>query len=134
MVDAGIRPSNKYRRVGEYHLGSMIAEGPNYQDWEGQHVSIETIRRRVRIYTFARPATEQSHKTLVAHAAREFQILEDIDHPGILKARDYKEALAGHHKTVLLVHPGVLARYCWDSSRSYATRPAVRVHCPARGC
>ena len=95
MIDAGIRPSNKHRRVGEYQLGSMIAEGPNHQDWEGSHVSIDAIHRRVRIYTFAAAATEQARKTLIAHAAREFQILEGIDHSGILKVRDYKETELG---------------------------------------
>lgn len=27
MVEAGIRPSNKHRRVGEYQLGAVIGEG-----------------------------------------------------------------------------------------------------------
>jgi hypothetical protein len=40
-------------------------------------------------------ATEQARKTLVRHAIREFQILEGIDHPGILKVRDYKETELG---------------------------------------
>ena len=53
------------------------------------------MRRRIRIYTFASAATEQARKTLVRHAAREFQILEGIDHPGILKVRDYKETELG---------------------------------------
>ncbi len=95
MVDAGVRQSNKHRRVGEYQLGEVINEGENFQDWEGRHVSIESVRRRVRIYTFASAATEQARKMLVRHAAREFQILEGIDHPGILKVRDYKETELG---------------------------------------
>ena len=95
MIDAGVRQSNKHRRVGEYQLGGIIGEGENFQDWEGQHVSIESVRRRIRIYTFASAATEQARKTLVRHAAREFQILEGIDHPGILKVRDYKETELG---------------------------------------
>lgn len=95
MVEAGIRPSNKHRRVGDYQLGEMIAEGENYQDWAGQHVSIETVHRRVRVYPFAEAATGEARKALVRQAAREFQILEGIDHPGILKVRDYKESEQG---------------------------------------
>lgn len=95
MVQAGIRPSNKHRKVGDYQLGALITEGENYQDWEGRHSSIETIRRRVRIYPFAAAATEQARKSLVRQAAREFQILEGIEHPGILKVRDYKESELG---------------------------------------
>ena len=49
----------------------------------------------MRIYTFTSAETEQARKTLVRHAAREFQILEGIDHPGILKVRDYKETELG---------------------------------------
>lgn len=95
MIDAGIRPSNKHRRVGEYQLGALIADGENYQDWEGRHVSLEAVRRRIRIYTIATASTEQARKTIVRQAAREFEILEGIDHPGILKVRDYKETELG---------------------------------------
>src|SRR5262249_52392091 len=71
MVDAGIRQSNKHRRVGDYQLGGVIGEGENFQDWEGQHVSIDGVRRRIRIYTFASAATEQARKTLIRHAERD---------------------------------------------------------------
>ena len=95
MAEAGIRPSNKHRRVGEYQLVNVIGEGEGYQDWEGRHVSIESVVRRIRIYTVASAATEQARRTLVHHASREFQILEGIDHPGILKVRDYAETELG---------------------------------------
>ncbi|WP_295442655.1 BREX system serine/threonine kinase PglW [uncultured Thiodictyon sp.] len=95
MAQAGIRPSNKHRLVGDYQLGALLAEGETHQDWEGQHRSIESIRRRVRIYTYAAAATAQARAALVRQATREFQILEGIDHPGILKVRDYKESEQG---------------------------------------
>ncbi len=95
MVDAGIRPSNKHRRVGEYQLHAIIGEGEHYQDWEGRHLSVEGVRRRIRIYTFATASTEQARKTLIRQAAREFQILEGIEHPGILKVREYQETELG---------------------------------------
>ncbi|MGI8782578.1 MAG: NERD domain-containing protein [Acidobacteriota bacterium] len=95
MVDAGIRPSNKHRRVGDYQLGVVIGESESFQDWEGQHISVESVRRRVRIYTFTAASTAEARKSLIRQAAREFQILEGIDHPGILKVRDYKETELG---------------------------------------
>ncbi|MGH9891949.1 MAG: protein kinase domain-containing protein, partial [bacterium] len=95
MVEAGIRPSNKHRRVGEYQLGAVIGEGESYQDWEGQHVSVASVHRRIRIYTLANAATEEARKSLIRQASREFQILEGIDHTGILKVRDYKETELG---------------------------------------
>lgn len=95
MIDAGVRPSNKHRQVGDYRLGALIGEGELYQDWEGQHVSLESVRRRVRVYTYAAASSPEARKSLVRQAAREFQILEGIDHPGILKVRDYKESELG---------------------------------------
>jgi serine/threonine protein kinase len=95
LIDAGVRPSSKHRRVGEYELEALIADGDNYQDWQGRHASLDTVRRRVRIYTFATAATEQARAAIVRQAAREFQILEGIDHPGILKVREYKETERG---------------------------------------
>ncbi len=111
LAEAGIRPSNKHRQVGDYRLGKLLSEGEGFQDWEAQHVSIETIHRRVRIYTVASASTPEARVTRVRQARREFEILEGIDHPGILKVKDYKEtelgpALIFEHdpKTVRLDH------------------------------
>lgn len=53
LTEAGIRPSNKHRQVGDYRLGKLLSEGEGFQDWEAQHVSIDTVHRSVRIYTVA---------------------------------------------------------------------------------
>ena len=34
LAEAGIRPSNKHRQVGDYSLIKLIAEGEGFQDWE----------------------------------------------------------------------------------------------------
>jgi hypothetical protein len=39
--EAGIRPSQKSRRIGDYVLGDLIADGPGYQDRLAEHVSIK---------------------------------------------------------------------------------------------
>jgi predicted ATPase len=39
MAEAGIRPSNKHRKVGDYQLGALLSEGASYQDWEGTVVA-----------------------------------------------------------------------------------------------
>lgn len=95
MAEAGIRPSNKHRKVGDYQLGALLAEGASYQDWEGTHTAMDTVRRRVRIYTVAAAATPDARKSLVRQAQREFQILEGIDHPGIVKVKDYQDTELG---------------------------------------
>ncbi len=94
VVEAGVRPSNKHRRIGDYQLGALIQEGENYQDWEGEHVSAG-VRRRVRIYGYALASTVEARQSLVRQATREFQILEGVDHPGILRVRDFKESELG---------------------------------------
>ena len=95
LNEAGIRPSNKHRQVGDYKLGKLLAEGEGFQDWEAQHVSIETVHRRVRIYTVASASNPEARATRVRQARREFEVLEGIDHPGILKVKDYKETELG---------------------------------------
>lgn len=95
LTEAGIRPSNKHRQVGDYQLGKLLSEGEGFQDWEAQHVSIDTVHRRVRIYTVATASSPEARATRVRQARREFEILEGIDHPGILKVKDYKETELG---------------------------------------
>ena len=95
LNEAGIRPSNKHRQVGDYKLGKLLAEGEGFQDWEANHVTIETVHRRVRIYTVATASSPEARATRVRQARREFEVLEGIDHPGILKVKDYKETELG---------------------------------------
>ncbi|MEF8723740.1 MAG: BREX system serine/threonine kinase PglW [Candidatus Accumulibacter delftensis] len=95
MAEAGIRPSNKHRKVADYQLGALLSEGGAYQDWEGTHTAMEAVRRRIRIYTVAAAATADARKSLVRQAQREFQILEGIDHPGIIKVKDYQDSELG---------------------------------------
>jgi serine/threonine protein kinase len=116
LEEAGIRRSNKYRKVGQYQLGTLLAEEDIYQEWEAQHVALEKISRRVRIY----PAISKekiTRESIIRAAGREFQILEGIDHPGILRAENYVEHELGpalifeHHPESIrldhyLIHKG----------------------------
>ncbi len=95
LNEAGIRPSNKHRQVGDYRLGKLLSEGESFQDWEAQHVSIDTVHRRVRIYTVATASNPDLRAARIRQARREFEVLEGIDHPGILKVKDYKETELG---------------------------------------
>jgi hypothetical protein len=95
LKEAGIRPSNKHRQVGDYQLGALLAEGEGFQDWAARHVSIDSIHRRVRIYTVAGASSPEARAARVRQARREFEVLEGIEHPGILKAKDYKETELG---------------------------------------
>ncbi len=48
MEQAGIRPSQRARRVGDYVLGELLADGVGYQDWLAKHVSFDNVYCRVR--------------------------------------------------------------------------------------
>ncbi len=95
LAEAGIRPSNKHRQVGDYRLIRLITEGEGFQDWDACHVSIDTIHRRVRIYTVATASSPDIRASRLRQARREFEVLEGIDHPGILRVNDYKETELG---------------------------------------
>lgn len=86
MDQAGIRPSQRMRKVGDYRLDQLIDEGPGYQDWIGTHSSVETSKRRIRLYLVRSEATEEVRATIQRAATREYQLLEMLQHPGILRA------------------------------------------------
>lgn len=91
IEQAGIRPSQRSRRVGDYILGDLLFDGPGYQDRLAKHASFDDVFCRVRQYTVAQAASEDDRQRLKRAAAREFQIIQSLDHQGILRVRDYKE-------------------------------------------
>lgn len=95
LTEAGVRPSNKHRQIGDYELVKLIAEGDGYQDWLVRHVSVDTVQRRVRIYNIATASSPEERGTRARQARREFEVLEGIDHPGILRCNDYKDSELG---------------------------------------
>ena len=88
MEQAGIRPRQDQRRVGDFVLDHLIFESPTgaYQDWQAHHVTHSSTRRLARIYQVTRQAGEEERAILRNAARREFQVLEMLDHPGILRA------------------------------------------------
>ena len=93
MQQAGIRPPGRGRRVGDYELQRLLTEGPNWQDFLAKHSSTGSARR-VRIYPYARAAADERDR-MARTAKREFSVLEGVDHPGIQRARDLREADLG---------------------------------------
>ena len=93
MESEGIHQSQRLRRVGDYILGDLIADGPGYQDRLAQHVAFkdEPVYCRVRQYTVAQASDEDARKKYQRAATREFQILQTLNHPGILPVLDYKD-------------------------------------------
>jgi serine/threonine protein kinase len=93
MEQAGVRKSQRSRRVGDYVLSELLYESPTgiYQDWLATHVSVESAQRRVRIYNIARNTSEESRETIKRAARREFQLLEGVSHLGILPVEGFTE-------------------------------------------
>lgn len=89
VEEAGIKESVRQRRVGHYELKELLDESDHYQDWQAIHPDLN-IERRIRIYlTYGKPEAESQR--LQKAAQLEFRLLEGIEHPGILKAKDYQQ-------------------------------------------
>ncbi|HUG69267.1 MAG TPA: NERD domain-containing protein, partial [Pirellulaceae bacterium] len=100
--ESGIRPSQKSRRIGDYVLGDLIADGPGYQDRLATHVSLQNDFRRVRIYTVANADSEEDRQRRRRAAIREYEIIQSLNHPNVLPVTEYKEHELG---------PALLFRY-----------------------
>ncbi|CAN5744448.1 hypothetical protein BH24ACI4_BH24ACI4_29810 [soil metagenome] len=94
MEQAGLRASVKAQQVGDYKLGALLGEGANYQDYDAEHVALHA-RRRVRLYPIPLKAPAELRQTIIRAAQREFQILEGVHHPGIVRADEYRETERG---------------------------------------
>jgi serine/threonine protein kinase len=92
LDEAGIRPSQRHRRVADYELKELLGEGPDhaFQDWRGEHVSLKNDARRIRIYVISRQPqvdARQVHKM----AESEYDILSSLRNEHILEAQAFTE-------------------------------------------
>lgn len=91
MEQAGIRPSQRHRRVGDYVLERLMLETDVYQDWEASHVNFPKSKRRIRIYPVALQSSEVARAERRNAAEREFQLLDGVVHTGILRVDQFTE-------------------------------------------
>jgi serine/threonine protein kinase len=94
IEQAGIRPPGRGRRVGDYELGQLLGEGDNWQDFAGRHAATG-VGRRIRVYPYLRAANSEARERLARMALREFRVMEGVEHVGIQRALDYREAELG---------------------------------------
>ena len=95
VEQAGIRPSQRQRRVTDYVLRSLLLETDAFQDWEAEHISVSGSKRRVRIYPLARASSEAVRAEGRRAAEREYQLLDGISHDGILRVESLTSAEQG---------------------------------------
>ena len=95
MEQAGIRPSQRQRQVGDFMLRKLLLETDACQDWEAEHVSVPSSKRRVRLYPLARASSEAARTAQRRAAEREYRLLDGIAHDGILRVEQLTHAEAG---------------------------------------
>lgn len=108
LDQAGIRPSQRSRKVGDFVLNTLIGEGPGYQDWEATHTQIETSKRRIRVYLVQHQATDDERQTVARAARREAQLMEMLDHPKVLRFVNYTDHELG--PALIFEHDPLLVR------------------------
>ena len=91
LTQAGIRKSQRSRKVSDYLLEQLIDEGPGYQDWQATHTTLKNVRRRVRIYNIRTGASADERETIERAARREAELLETLQHTGILRREGFTE-------------------------------------------
>lgn len=96
VEQVSLRPVQKVRKAGDYVLDGLFHDSPlgTYQEWLGHHVRIKSGPRLVRVYLEGLQG-EMERSTLRRAAEREFQILERMEHPGILRVDTLTETESG---------------------------------------
>ena len=89
LEQAGIRPSQRRYRVGDYVLDEVVANGPGYQDWRASHAQVAETKRWIRLYLVRTEASAEDRHKIERAAEREFRLLEMLQHPGILRTHGF---------------------------------------------
>ena len=127
MQEAGIRRSQRSKRVGDYRLDELLFEGPNYQDWTARHAAIDREHARVRIYAIPPAASDEEREALQRAARREYQVLLDVRHEGILKAKAYTDHV--HGPALVFEHREGCQRFDhWLAERAAGLDVDTRLH------
>jgi serine/threonine protein kinase len=87
LQEIGIKARTSSRVVGDYELGQLLYESPAHtvQDWEAVHVSAKGTQRLARLYLINAAATSEDRDRLAKAARRDFELIQPLDHPGLLR-------------------------------------------------
>lgn len=95
MEQLGLRKRTRAASVGDYRLNRLIAENDRYQDWEAEHQRVKSDLKRIRIFPHAQRAAAAEKRERKDAATREYSLLRDIRHDGILSPRQLTESDVG---------------------------------------
>ena len=104
ITELGLKPKSSARQVGDYELGRLLYESPAHtvQDWEATHVTAKAVPRLARLYLIDSVATADDRERLAKAARKDFELIEPLDHPGLLRAETMVSSERG---------PAVIYRY-----------------------
>jgi serine/threonine protein kinase len=91
---AGIKPTNRGRKAGDWDLGELLDEGTGWQDFAGRRPRLNATRR-VRIYLAGAATTEEEQARLRREAEREFKLLDQLNHDSIADPKEFVFAERG---------------------------------------
>ncbi len=94
LDQAGLKPSNRGRKVGDWELGELLDEGPGWQDFAASRPRISATRR-VRVYLAGLATTVEEEDRLRRQADREFRVVQDLRHDGVAQPLDLVQAERG---------------------------------------
>lgn len=92
------RPVQKTKRAGDYRLDELFFDSPTgaYQDWVGRHATSKSGKKLIRVYLEHKQSSEEDRQTIRRAAEREYQVLNRLDHAGILHAETLTTTDFGH--------------------------------------
>lgn len=91
---AGLHPSNRGRKVGDWDLGALLDEGPGWQDFAATRPGM-SVGRRVRVYLAGTATSAEDEQRLRAEATREFKVMADVTHEGIARPLELVQSERG---------------------------------------
>ncbi len=94
IEQAGLKPSNRGRRAGDWELGELLDEGPGWQDFAGSRPRM-SAKRRVRVYLAGLATTADEESRLRREAEREFKVVQGLRHEGVSQPLDLIQAERG---------------------------------------
>ncbi len=95
MDQLGMRRRSSSAQVGDYKLTQLIEENDRFQDWEAVHLRVDSDRKRVRIFTHTQKAAKTEKQERKDMALREYKLLNNIHHNGILSPISLTECEVG---------------------------------------
>lgn len=95
MQQLGLRKRTRAETVGDYRLTHLLSENDHYQDWEAEHQRVPDDHKRIRIFPYAKSAAVAEKRERKDLATREYELLRNIHHDGILAPRQLTESDIG---------------------------------------